>query len=69
VVYDIRGHPNLQQHPEDIFAVFHFHTRQVVTDGGLQYPEITEMLVYHGQTVFQNNGTGGGFGNPANPAT
>lgn len=35
VVYDIRGHANLQQDANDLFAVFHFHTKGIGTGNGV----------------------------------
>ncbi|KAF4552683.1 putative glycosyl hydrolases family 18 protein 1 [Elsinoe fawcettii] len=56
VVFDIRGRPDLQEFEgQDNFAVFHFHTQGFVNEGGTEYPAIVDALVYHAQTVFQND--------------
>lgn len=53
VVFDLRNVPALQEQTGDIFAVFHFHTQGLTTDG---VPEITYFHVFHAQTVYPRYG-------------
>lgn len=48
VVFDLTNHPELRQEDEDIFAVFHFHTRGLTENG---WPQIYYFHVFHGQYV------------------
>ncbi|KAL1961762.1 hypothetical protein VTN77DRAFT_1088 [Rasamsonia byssochlamydoides] len=47
VVYDITDAPYLQQRPTDIFAVFHFHVEEVMTN----YVGVRSINVFHAQGV------------------
>ena len=54
VVFDLTNAPDLQQTPgEDIFGVFHFHTRGLTLNG---IPEIEYFHAFHGQYVIQRYG-------------
>jgi hypothetical protein len=49
VVYDLRNQPDLQETPQDILAVFHFHIHDVTQSG---VPRINMFHVFHAQTTY-----------------